>query len=196
LLARYDLTLDEVGVRKSDCSGSAVETSRRRRAPVDSCVQPVATFCDCRAWSEESATGILRYIFFGLKADVEAARFLYDLIETTFETESAAFRKTGIYLELQGGERRTALNSFQIGLANGISHKLHGLKSARTATAAKTTGFDLVAVKQSVVEDELEKLGLRFTARKASSGRKVYRDAFEAGQAAGAQFEPNAALTG
>jgi hypothetical protein len=194
LLDRYDLSLDEVGVRASNCAGAAVETSRRRRAPIDSCIQPVATFCDCRAWSEENDAGTLRYIFFGLRADVEAARFLHDLIETTLETETTAFRKGKIYKNQQGGDRRAALNSFQIGLASGIVHKLNALKSTRTATATTTTGFDLVAVKHSVVDDELERLGLRFTTKRASSRRLVHGDAFEAGRAVGASFDPHPSL--
>ena len=194
LLARHDLALDEVSVRRSDCEGVSVATGRKRRAPVDSCIPTIATFCDCRVWSEQRADGVLGYVFFGLKTDVEAARFLHDLIETVFETETTAFRDNEIYLALRGGHRRTALNSFQVGLANGIAGKLHVLKSARTTKAATTTGFDLVAVKESVVEDELEKLGLRFTTRSASSRRFVHGDAYETGKSVGAQFEPHASL--
>jgi hypothetical protein len=190
LLDRYDLSLDEVAVRRSDCAGATVETMRRRRAPVDSCVQPVAVFCDCRAWSEDTADGTLRYVFFGLKADVEAARYLYELIEVTFQTEAAAFRGSEIYSGLRGGGGRLALNSFQVGLANGIAAKLDGLKIARTANAATTTGFDLVTVKHSVVDDEVRKLGLHFTTTTASSRRLVHGDAYHAGKLAGAQFEP------
>src|SRR5665213_468285 len=109
LLDRHDLTLDEVSVRKSACEGAAIDTGRRRRAPVDSCNRPVADFCDCRVWSEQTDGGALRYIFFGLKADVEAARLLHDLIEAAFETETAAFRNTEIYLTLRGGDRRVAI---------------------------------------------------------------------------------------
>jgi hypothetical protein len=194
LLARHDLSLDEVGVRNANCAGAAVETNHRRRGPIDACVQPVAMFCDCRAWSEDNADGALRYVFFGLRADVEAARFLHDLIETTFETESAAFRKGGIYNGHQGAHRRASLKSFQIGLANGIADKLDRLKTARTANAAATTGFDLVAVKHSVVDDEMERLGLRFTTKTSSSRRLVHGDAYEAGKTVGAQFEPHPSL--
>jgi hypothetical protein len=194
LLARHDLSLDEVGVRNSNCAGAAVETNRRRRGPIDACVQPVAMFCDCRAWSEDNADGALRYVFFGLRADVEAARFLHDLIETTFETESAAFRTTGIYNGHQGVDRRASLKSFQIGLANGITDKLDWLKKARTANAGVTTGFDLVAVKNSVVDDEMARLGLRFTTKTSSSRRLVHGDAFQAGKTVGAGFEPHPSL--
>jgi hypothetical protein len=195
LLDRHELTLDEITVRQSACDGVAVQTTRRRQAPIDACVQPVARFCDCRAWSEESATGALRFVFFGLPADVAAARFLHDLIETTFETETAAFRKTTIYLEGDSGERRTALHSFQIGLATGITTKLGALKRARRAAAnSKSSGFDLVAVKQCVVEEEIDKLGLNFRRTASRSRRRVDAEAFHRGKAVGARFEPERAF--
>lgn len=194
LLDRHDLTLDEVAVRRSDCEGLSVITGRKRRAPVDSCMPPIAAFCDCRVWSEEGDDGVLRYVFFGLKADVEAARFLHDLIEATFDTESTAFRRGEIYQALRGGDRRMALNSFQIGLAGGITGKLTALKTARHS--AKSTGFDLVTVKHAVVDEEIGRLGLHFTTREATSRRYVHGKAYDAGKAAGALFEPNATLEG
>jgi Protein of unknown function (DUF2786) len=196
LLDRHDLTLDEVSVRRSDCEGVSVATGRKRRAPVDSCMPPIAAFCDCRVWSEARSDGVLRFVFFGLKADVEAARFLHDLIEVTFDTESTTFRRGEIYQTLRGGDRRMALNSFQIGLAGGIAGKLTALKAARHSAGAESTGFDLVAVKQSVVDEEIGRLGLHFTSRAATSRRYVHGEAYSAGKAAGSLFEPSAALGG
>jgi hypothetical protein len=194
LLDRYDLTLDAISVRKATCEGVGVDTGRRRRAPVDSCNPPIADFCDCRVWAEQTESGALRYIFFGLKADVEAARLLHDLIDAAFETETRRFRDTPIYLTLRGGDRRTALNSFQIGLANGISAKLRQLKDARRTATPTTTGFDLVVAKHLVLDEEIEKLGLNFTTRTGGSRRMVHGDAYEAGKTAGHLFEPEAAL--
>ncbi len=196
LLDRHDLTLDEVSVRRSDCEGVSVVTGRKRRAPVDSCMPPIAAFCDSRVWSEEGDDGVLRYVFFGLKADVEAARFLHELIEVTFDTESTAFRRGEIYQALRGGDRRVALNSFQIGLTSGIAGKLAALKAARHSAGAKSTGFDLVAVKHAVVDEEIGRLGLHFTTRAATLRRYVHSQAYDAGKAAGSLFEPNTALEG
>ena len=50
-------------------------------------------------------------------------------------------------------------------------------------------GRDLVPVKAVVVDEELDKLGLRFHARGGSKGRYVLRDAYEAGYEAGDRFE-------
>jgi hypothetical protein len=196
LLELHDLSLDEISVRRSDCEGVSLTTGRKRRAPVDACMPPIAAFCDCRVWSEEGDDGVLRFVFFGLKADVEAARFLHELIETTFDTESARFRGEDIYQALRGGDRRIALNSFQIGLAGGIAGKLAALKAARESAGAQSTGFDLVAVKHSVVEEEIARLGLHFTTRAARSRRYVHSEAYDAGKAAGSLFEPHGALEG
>jgi hypothetical protein len=197
LLRRHDLTLDEVSVRQSNCEGVSVATGRKRRAPSDSCTPAIGQFCDCRVWAEGGGDRALRFVYFGLKADVEAARFLHEVVELAFETESAAFRRGEVYQALRGGDRRVALNSFQTGLASGIGDKLAALKAARHNGGAKSTGFDLVAVKTSVVDDDVEKLGLNFFTRKATSrARYLHRDAYQAGKVAGSLFEPNAALQG
>jgi hypothetical protein len=196
LLDRHDLTLDAISVRSSACEGMIVATERKRRAPIDSCIRPLAEFCDCRVWSEERGDRVLRYVFFGLKADVEAARFLHELIEVTFETESAVFRRGEICEALCSGHRRTAVNSFQVGLASGISAKLATLKAARQRSVSKNTGFDLVVAKHSVVDEEIARLGLDFTTRSTKARRYVHGDAYAAGKAAGGLFEPNAALGG
>jgi hypothetical protein len=194
LLDRHELTLDEASVRGSECEGVNVATGRKRRAPMDSCVPGIAEFCDCRVWGEEGHDGALRYVFFGLKADVEAARLVHDLIDAAFAAESAIFKLSEIYRSLRGGGRRLALNSFQVGLAGGISGKLAVLKAARQYAGEKRTGFDLVAVKHAVVDEEIGRLGLHFTARAAGSARYVLGDAYHAGKAAGSLFEPNVTL--
>jgi NOL1/NOP2/fmu family ribosome biogenesis protein len=68
------------------------------------------------------------------------------------------------------------------------------MKAARTVSTSKSTGFDLVAVKHVVVEEEIAKLGLNLTTRTKSTRRYVHGEAFAAGKAAGALFEPNAVL--
>ncbi len=93
LLDRYGLSLSELNLQQQACEGMPVETGRRRVGPVDDCVPAVAAFFDCRVWGGgKSASGTLRYVFFGLPADVAAARYLYELVERAFETETARFR--------------------------------------------------------------------------------------------------------
>jgi len=189
LLDRYGLSLSEFGLQQQACEGAPVETGRRRVGPVDDCVPAIAAFFDCRAWGEKSASGTLRYVFFGLPADVAAARYLYELAEQAFDTETARFRMGETYADMPTRVRRTATNSFGIGIARGISAKLRTLRDAREATLRGSSGHDLVVAKAGIVDAELAKLGLQLRARKGTAGRRVLQDALEQGHEAGLAFE-------
>lgn len=195
LLDRHGLSLSEVELKDQACEGFGVGTGRRRFGPVDSCIPTVGMFCDCRVWSEKAANGEIRYVFFGLPADVAGARYLYELIERAFATETELFKRSELYAEHRSGDRRSATQSFQTGLAHGIARKLHELRQRRGETMRTETGRDLVPVKEAVVEEELAKLGLRFQTRGSGRGRHVLRDAYEAGHEAGDRFEYRPGIT-
>lgn len=131
LLDRYGLLLNAIELRQQTCQGIGVETGRRRRAPIDDCVPSIAAFFDCRAWTEKTEGALLRHIFFGLRADVAAAHYLYDLIVLAFVTETDGFVRDPFCAGLAGGELRRATHSFQIGLAGGIIAKLSRLREER-----------------------------------------------------------------
>ncbi len=188
LLERYGLSLSEIDIRKQACEGFGVDTGRKKPAPQDRCVPTIAHFCDCKAWEEKTPEGAIRFVFFGLPADVEAARYLYDLVGVAFDSETASFKNGELISKFDAAQRRGAVNSFQIGLANGIDTKLDKLKSDRQAAMRKTSGRDLEPIKTSVIDDELDKLGMRFE-HKVRRRRRVVVDAFEAGRAAGRKFE-------
>ena len=194
LLDRHGLSLGELEFRAQPCEGIGIQTTRRRMAPIDTCVTGIAAFFGCRTWMEQAKGEELRYVFFGLRGDVAAAQYLYEMVERAFDTETDAFRAGALYASM-AGERRTATNSFQIGLARGICGKLHALREARSATQRSETGRDLVPMKAAVVEDELAKLGMAFRAKGVAKGRRVLTDAFTAGQAAGARFEVTPGVT-
>jgi len=186
LLDRYGLSLGELDFQAQPCDGIAVQTGRRRMGPIDNCIPAIAAFFDCRVWAEQAQGQPLRYVFFGLRADVAAAQYLYELVERAFDTETDAFRAGAIYAGM-AGERRSATHSFQIGLASGITAKLRTLLSARATRA--NSGRDLVAAKAAIVDDEVAKLGLDFRRRERTVGRQVLSDAFAAGHQAGERFE-------
>jgi hypothetical protein len=187
LLDRYGLSLGELDFRTQPCDGVGIETTRKRAAPIDSCMTAIAAFFDCRVWIESARGEPLRYIFFGVRADVAAAQYLYELVDRAFDTETARFRAGPIYAAMEG-ERRTATNSFQIGMARGIREKLAALRASRTARTSN--GRDLVPIKAALVEEELSKLGLQLTARTTGSrSKRVLHDAYAAGTEAGARFE-------
>jgi hypothetical protein len=193
LLERYGLTLSEVELRKQTCEGFGFDTGRKQGAPIDECFRSIAYFCDCAIWSEINGAGELRQVFFGLPADIEAARWLRDLAIAAFETETAAFKRSQAHLSAAASERRASVKSFQIGLGRGISRKLDALKAAREKAASKSTGRDLMIVKRTIVEEEMEKLGLSLRTKQVRR-KRVISDAYAKGVAAAHRFEVNAKL--
>ena len=194
LLDRHGLSLSEIELRRQTCEGFGIDTGRRRRDAFDACVPSIAAFCDCKAWGETTQAGSLRFVFFGLPADVEGARFLYDLIGVAFDTETARFKTGAIYAGSETGERRNAVNSFQTGLSQGIGSKLKAMKAERDTFNRTSSGRDLVPLKTSVIDDELAKLGLSFHVKSRGRRKRVLADAYAAGQIAGYQFEVHAGI--
>jgi hypothetical protein len=188
LLDRYGLSLSELDLRRQSCEGIGVETDRKRRGPIDDCMGTIAAFFDCRVWCETSEDATLRYIFFGLRADVQAAVYLHDLIALAFATETSAFQAAEIYRSTHSSRRRSATNSFQVGLARGIIRKLDTLRQARDVAGGSTNGRALVPIKESIIEAEMDRLGLSLRPRSAVR-RMVLPAAFSAGQKAGERFE-------
>jgi hypothetical protein len=188
LLDRYGLSLSELDLRGQSCEGLAVETDRRRRGPIDDCMATIALFFDCRIWAETSPAGTLRYVFFGLRADVRAALYLHDLVALAFETETNQFRRGPVYQGIHSSQRAKATNSFQLGLSRGIINKLQSIRTDREAALRGGTGRDLVPVKASVVDAEMAKLGLNLQAKGGTARRTVLAEAYQHGQAAGNRF--------
>ena len=94
LLDRYDLSLTDVEIREAPCERRAYETRRKKRIPLDDCIGAVANFCDCRVWRENNQAGETRYVFFGLRADIEVAHYLTELIDTAVRSELGRYKTT------------------------------------------------------------------------------------------------------
>ncbi len=193
LLDRYGLNLSELDLRKQKCEGIGVETGRKRRGPIDDCIGTVAAFFECRVWAETDYDGAIRYIFFGMPGDVQGSAYLYDLIVQAFASETLAFQRGEIYRALDSGPRRSATTSVHAGLAHGIADKLQKLRAARDAARDQSGGQALVPVKRSILDEELEQLGLSLRSVQASR-RQVIGDAYGAGKEAGDKFEYRAGI--
>lgn len=120
---------------------------------------PSAAFFDCRVWGEKSGGG-LRCVFFGLPADVTTARYLYELVDQALARETALFRAGATDMRVPARLRRTATNSFQIGLRRGITAKLQALRAERETESRGSSGRNLIVVKAGLVDAELSNLGL------------------------------------
>jgi Protein of unknown function (DUF2786) len=192
LLDRYDLSLTDVEIGETPCERREFETHRKKRVPLDGCIGAVAHFCDCRVWREKNAEGEARYVFFGLRSDVEVAHYLTEMIDGAVRAELGRYKTTKAYLRFRHNERHLANGSFTFGMVGSIAEKLMAMKEARDA-ANESSGRALVVVKSAVVDAELDKLNLNLR-RPRATRRMVSETAYAAGGAAGASLAINPAV--
>jgi Protein of unknown function (DUF2786) len=189
LLDRYDLSLTDVEMREAPCERRAYETHRKKRIPLDDCIGAVANFCDCRVWREKNQAGETRYVFFGLRSDVEVANYLTELIDTAVRSELGRYKTSADYRRFRHQQRHLANASFALGMVASIADKLTAMKAARDQVNAGS-GRSLVVLKAAIVDTEFGKLDLKLRTRRGTS-RTVSMTAYEAGGAAGASLAIN-----
>ena len=192
LLDRYDLSLTDIDIRKAPCERRAYETFRKKRIPLDDCIGAVANFCDCRVWREKNQIGESRYVFFGLRSDIEVAHYLTELIDTAVRFELGRYKTTSEYRGFRHNVRHLANSSFALGMVASIADKLTAMKAERDKVN-HATGRGLVVLKASVVDAEFGKLDLNLRSARCTS-RMVSMTAFEAGGVAGASLAINPAV--
>jgi hypothetical protein len=194
LLDRYDLSLTDVELRDALCEHREYETYRKKRIPLDDCIGAIANFCDCRGWREKNRAGEARYVFFGLRSDIEVAHYLTELVDNAVRSELGRYKISDEYRRFRHQDRHLANSSFALGMVASIADKLTVMKTERDAVK-NSTGRDLVVLKASVVDAELEKLDLRLRTVRQST-RMVSPTAYEAGGAAGTSLAINPGIRG
>ncbi len=192
LLDRYDLSLSDVEIREAPCERREYETHRKKRIPLDDCIGAIADFCDCRVWREKNAAGEARYVFFGLRSDIEVAHYLTEVIDTAVRSELGRYKTTAEYQRFRHQDRHVANSSFALGMVASIADKLVAMKAGRDEVN-NGTGRGLVVLKAAVVDIELEKLDLKLRTV-SSRSRMVSPAAYDAGGAAGASLAINPAI--
>src|SRR4051794_4325259 len=189
LLDRYDLSLTDIEICTAQCEQRGYETRRKKRIPLDDCIDAIANFCDCRVWREKSQSGNASYVFFGLPSDIEVAHYLTELIDNAVRSELGRYKNSGSYRFFRHQDRHVANSSFTLGMIASIADKLTAMKWERDAVK-DGTGRDLVVLKASVVDAELEKLDLKL--RTVSGAMQMVSPAAcEAGEAVGASLTIN-----
>ena len=192
LLDRYELSLSDVEMRAAACERRVYETCNRKRIPLEDCIGAIADFCGCRVWREKDAAGQVRYVFFGLPADIEAAHTLTELIDTAVRTELGRYKTSAEYQRFRHQERHLANASFALGMVGSIADKLEAMKAERDEEKS-STGRGLVVLKTAVVDTEFEKIGLELRTVQRPR-RMIAPEAYDAGDAAGTSFTINPSI--
>src|SRR5580704_18953084 len=131
LLDRYDLSLTDVDIRDALCEQREYETYRKKRIPLDGCIGAVANFCDCRVWREKNQAGDARYVFFGLRSDIEVAHYLTELIDNAVRFELGRYKMSAGYRRFRHQDRYIANSSFTLGMVASIANNLKAMKRER-----------------------------------------------------------------
>jgi hypothetical protein len=189
LLDRYDLSLTDVEIRNAACEQREYETYRKKRVPIDGCIGAIANFCDCRVWREKNQVGDTRYVFFGLRSDIEVAHYLTEVIDNAVRFELGRYKMSAGYRRFRHQDRHIANSSFTLGMVASVADKLKAMKRERDVVN-NGTGRDLVVLKVSAVDAELEKLDLKLRTVRHTT-RMVTPVAYEAGGVAGASLAIN-----
>lgn len=184
LLDRYDLSLTDVEIREAPCEERIYETHLKKRIPLDECVGAIAAFCDCRVWREKNAAGEARFVFFGLRSDVEVAHYLAELIDGAVRAELGRYKVSADYKRFRHQERHLANASFTLGMCASIADRLVAMKAEREGVI-QSSGRGLVVLKAAVVDTELQKLGLKLRTVQEGPGRMISPMAYDAGGTAG-----------
>jgi hypothetical protein len=189
LLDRYGLQLTESSVREIGCEAVRYDTGRKRRNDTDLLCMVVSRFFDCRGWLTKTPEGEIQHVVFGFRADAEAAVLLIGRVYDIIDNATKQFKQGEVYNGLSGARKRTAASSFQTGMVHGVAEKLNKLKDARIAHRSGNTGTALVVVKEEMIQEEIDKLGLSM--RKLPEGEAmIHADSFHAGKQSGLTFSP------
>ena len=149
LLDRYDLSLSDVEIREAACEKREFETFRKKRVPLDGCVGAVAHFCDCRVWREKNAAGEARYVFFGLRSDVEVAHYLTELIDGAVRHELGRYKTSKEYRRYRHNERHLANSSFTFGMVGSIGRGAPSLRGLRPPTLMRMLCMAVICLRRS-----------------------------------------------
>lgn len=211
LLETFDLTMDEVSIAAEECKAITINSGSGKGSQIRMVLVALADFCDCLVHrvnilvnpEDKFGATTIGYKFYGFEQDVDMAQYLYELIESSLESELEIFKKTSIYKNYTG-HRRSLSASFIDGFASRMSRRLKDIKKERFESQSAReeelkrdgftvdekpslhqTGTSLIEVKSKKVQDDFKaKYGWKVTyGKRYSKGYSSY-DGYNAGQKA------------
>ncbi len=191
LMDKYGIESTEAELRDESCI-QGIHGGHRASAHESQWTAPtLALYCGVKVWRSGG-----KIIFFGLPVDVEIATFLLDVIEGSMERSYKDYQKTDNYVihKAVGYNER---GSFMNAMAKRINDRLNQMRAAREAEHHNTkTGTSLVVVKNAVVTEQFNKLGMKLGKAKQNKMRVGSHAAASAGAAAGDKVHLGGAISG
>lgn len=183
LMDAYRLTMTDIEIQSEPVIQEEVDRPNAiKYAAVDYCGKGIEAYCGVRSWMrskwDERRGRYTVRVFIGLKPDVEMAHYLYVMIDGAIKSELAAFQRS------RGYRDRGDTASFQLGMARRINARLHDMARELEPVAVTATGTALVLVKNAVVNQAYDALGLKFRGSYAGMSNRSH-SAYTSGQTAG-----------
>lgn len=165
----------------------------QKSAAVDACLFGIDAYCGVQTWFRTGfKTGAVgsgsawkrRLVIFGLRSDVQMAKYLYQMIAASIRLETAKFAAANKDNWRDAAVTRKLNQSFQVGMARRVNQRLTDMAKDANATAKTSDGTALVVVKNAVVAEAYANLNLSFG--RAPAGLRAFdHGAYHAGRAAG-----------
>jgi len=189
LLNQYNLSMTQVELEAEEYTLHKTDTGRKQRHVVYFCLNAIAQFTGTKIWFNRSSKS-LGYSFFGQESDVLMAKYLYELVITAIDSETARFKKSIVWIE--SNNRKGASTSFQMGMVTRISQRLKQMAQENSNELNKARGNNsLVVLKNQLVENAYNKqVGIKLRNSSATS-RTTDGHAYHAGKAAGDKVNLN-----
>lgn len=191
LMREYDLTYTDIEAElKSDSYGARARPSPGVRAKREHeswrCHSSIGMYWDCKCWGHGKML-----VFFGSRADTEAAHLMAVMIQIAMDSEWARYQNSPARPGHVHG--RTLRASFMAGMVIRINQRLKEMKDRRTAANGPVTGTALVVVKGQVVTEKygqyLRDNGIKISKSRASGLNVGDSGAYAAGQQAASRID-------
>jgi hypothetical protein len=186
MLDKYNLSIDEVGVREdaSECRKNEVFAADEFASSI---ITAIGKFCTLVTYQEVGNQGHgCRYTMFGTPHDLEVGQYLYEICAEAMDYDWSR------YMEVHGYSMKKRA-SFRMGFAGRVYTRLMEMKAARDARNASQSRA-LVVLKDQLVTDEWRKQGIKLV--KTRGRQAADMGAYRQGQVAGDRVNLNNPLGG
>jgi hypothetical protein len=184
LLDRYGLSLEELkaAAPESVCDRDSVYCGRRRTHEAQFLAPKIAEFTKTKIWLSRSRTDV-QLTFFGLKADVQIACYLFTVFRTAMETEWTVYWAS--HKQEHQSHGKTVRKSFLMGMIKRLNVRLSALMEAATSGPASFQSREVIVLKEKIVEKAFGDLNLRLEKIRRTTRAYIDPKAYAAGQLTG-----------
>jgi hypothetical protein len=185
LLERYGLSIQELKAAAPNqlCDQNTLNCGRPRYTHEVQFLAPViAEFTKTKTWLSRTSTEV-EMTFFGLKADVQIASYLFNIFRAAMEMEWSLY--WACHAVEQHVNSRTVRKSFMLGMAKRVYARIYELMEKAKSAPVPSASREIVVLRAEIVEKAFKELNFRFKTTPKIKTRSFDCEAFAAGLLAG-----------